>query len=293
MSTQTLPQLAAIDSRSPARGRTTRRDRGRVVRLYLPLAAYAAFTLLPFYWMVLFALRPDGSQRLVPWPLTFSHFSTVWNGIGFSTFFANSVLVAAVTLIATTFVALMAGYALARYPFRGRGVFMIAMLCTQFVPGAMLLIPLFVIFKHLDLINNLLSLMLIDTVFQVPLAAMLMSAFIKGIPFELEEAAMLDGCSRIRAFGAVVLPLMRPVLVAVGSFAFIGSWNNFLFALMFMSRQSDFTIPVGLSYTMGEFNVDYGALAAGGVVAAIPVVAVFAVIQRYLVQGLSAGAVKG
>jgi multiple sugar transport system permease protein len=105
---------------------------------------------------------------------------------------------------------------------------------------------------------------------------------------------MVDGCSRLRAFLAVVLPQLRPGIVAVGSFAFIGSWNNFLFALMFISDQDRFTIPVGLSYTIGENSgVDFGALAAGGVVAAVPVVCVFAVIQRFLVQGLSAGAVKG
>ena len=103
----------------------------------------------------------------------------------------------------------------------------------------------------------------------------------------------MDGCSRLRGFFAVVLPLLRPALVAVSSFAFIHSWNNFLFALMFLSEQDKFTIPVGLSYTLGEFSVDFGALAAGGVIAAVPVVVVFAIIQRYLVTGLSTGAVKG
>ncbi|GGL98686.1 carbohydrate ABC transporter permease [Nakamurella endophytica] len=265
----------------------------RVARLYGPLALYGLFTLIPFYWMLVFAFRPAGSDRPVPWPLSFANFDTVWNGVGFSTFFLNSVLVAVSVMIATTFVAVAAGYALARFRFRGKGVFVLVLLCTQFVPGAMLLIPLFVIFKQIALINNLGSLIVIDTVFQIPLAAMLMSTFIRGIPFELEEAAMLDGCSRLQAFRATILPLMQPALVAVGSFAFIGAWNNFLFALMFISRQDRFTIPVGLSYTLGQYNIDFGALAAGGVVAAVPVVAVFAVVQRYLVQGLSAGAVKG
>jgi multiple sugar transport system permease protein len=265
----------------------------RVARLYAPLAIYLVFTLVPFYWMLVFAFRPAGSDRMVPWPLSFENFDTVWNGIGFGEFFVNSVWVAVAVMIATTFIALAAGYGLARYRFRGKNVFVLVLLCTQFVPGAMLLIPLFVIFKNLSLINNLGSLIVIDTVFQIPLAAMLMSTFIRGIPFELEEAAMLDGCSRPRAFLAVVLPLMRPALVAVGSFAFIGAWNNFLFALMFISKQDLFTIPVGLSYTLGQFNIDFGALAAGGVIAAVPVVLVFAIVQKYLVQGLSAGAVKG
>jgi multiple sugar transport system permease protein len=112
-------------------------------------------------------------------------------------------------------------------------------------------------------VNNLWALVIAETTFQLPLSLILMSGFIRNIPIDLEEAAWVDGCSRLRGFLAVVLPLLRPALVAVGSFAFIGSWNNFLFALMFMSDQEKFTIPVGLSYTLGEFNVDFGALAAG------------------------------
>src|SRR5690606_21420904 len=159
--------------------------------------------------------------------------------------------------------------------------------------GAMMLIPLFSIFKALGLINSLYSLVIADTVFNLPLSIILMSGFISAVPFSVEEAAMVDGCTRLRAFLGVVLPQLRPGLIAVGSFAFIHTWNNFLFALMFVSRQDSFTIPVGLSYTIGEYSADFGALAAGGVVAALPVVLVFAVIQRYLVRGISAGAVKG
>lgn len=272
-----------------------RRDPRQPSRLMVvgPLIVYLVFTLVPFYWMIVFALRPAGSTSLVPWPATLEHFRTVWTGIGFGIFFRNSVLVAVAVEVVVCVLALAGGYALARYRFTGRTVFLVSLLCTQFIPGAMMLIPLFVIFRHAGLINNLGSLIIADTAFQLPLALLLMSGFVANVPGELEEAAMVDGCSRLRAFGAVTLPLLRPALVAVGSFAFIGSWNNFLFALMFMSQQDRFTIPVGLSYTIGEYNVDFGALAAGGVVAAVPVVLVFALIQRYLVQGLSAGAVKG
>src|SRR5262249_12172945 len=137
------------------------------------------------------------------------------------------------------------------------------------------------------------SLVIAEAALQLLLALVLMSSFVRQGPVELEEAAMVDGCTRLRAFLAVVLPQLRPAIIAVGSFAFIGSWNNFLFALMFISDQDRFTIPVGLSYTLGEYNGDFGALAAGGGVAAVPVVCVFAVIQRFLVRGLSAGAMKG
>ena len=230
---------------------------------------------------------------LVPWPITFEHFDTVWNGIGFGVFFKNSLIIGVGTMIVVTVFALMGGYALARFKFRGQRVFLLALLCTQFIPGAMMLIPLFVIFKSAGLLNSLTGLVVADTAFQLPLALILMSGFVRNVPVELEEAAMVDGCSRLRAFFAVTLPQLKPAIVAVGSFAFIGAWNNFLFALMFASRQDKFTLPVGLSYALGEFNTDFGALAAGGVVAAVPVVLVFAVVQRFLVQGLSAGAVKG
>ncbi|GGK83271.1 transporter [Sphaerisporangium melleum] len=293
MATETIARRPERVRVQAAPGRRPRRDAGRVLRLYVPLALYLIFTLVPFYWMIVFALRPTGSTAPVPWPITFEHFATVWNDIGYATFFVNSAIVGALTLLFTSVIALMGGYALARFRFRGRTLFMVALLCTQFIPGAMMLIPLFSIFRGLGLINSLWSLVIADTVFGLPLSIILMSGFVAAVPFQVEEAAMVDGCTRTRAFFAVVLPQLRPGLIAVGSFAFIHAWNNFLFALMFISRQDNFTIPVGLSYTIGEYSADFGALAAGGVVAAVPVVCVFAVIQRYLVHGISAGAVKG
>lgn len=293
--TQTLvrPDTSLEPPVPPPPRRKKPRDPSRYLRLHLPLMLYLLFTLIPFYWMLVFAVRPAGETALVPWPITFEHFDTVWNGVGFGLFFQNSLIIGVGTMIVVSVFALMGGYALARFKFRGQRLFLLALLCTQFIPGAMLLIPLFVIFKSAGLLNSLTGLIIADTAFQLPLALILMSGFVRNVPIELEEAAMVDGCSRLRAFFAVTLPQLRPALVAVGSFAFIGAWNNFLFALMFASRQDKFTLPVGLSYALGEFNTDFGALAAGGVVAAVPVVLVFAVVQRFLVQGLSAGAVKG
>jgi multiple sugar transport system permease protein len=261
--------------------------------LFVPLGLYLLFTAVPFYWMLLFSFRPTGSTSLVPWPLTLEHFQTVWFGVGFGVYFKNSIFVALLSLVLTTFVALLSGYAIARYKFRGKAPFLVVMLCTQFIPGAMMLIPLFDIFRSVGLINSLASLIIADTVFQLPLSIILMYDYFRNVPVELEEAAWMDGCSRLLAFRMVVLPLLRPAIVAVGSFAFVNSWNNFLFALMFLNVQDQFTVPVGLGYMLGEFSVDFGALAAGGVVAAVPVVIVFAYVQKFLVQGLSAGAVKG
>ncbi|MEU6037564.1 carbohydrate ABC transporter permease [Actinomadura sp. NPDC047616] len=283
----------AARRRPAGRGRRGGAGGPRKWEIYVPLGLYLAFTLVPFYWMLLYAFRPAGRTGFLPWPLTFEHFTTVWNSVGFGVYFQNSLKVGVVALLTTTVIALAGGYALARYRFRGKTLFMVAMLCTQFIPGAMMLIPLFEIFRELRLVNSLWSLVIAETVFQLPLSLILISGFVRNVPVELEEAAWVDGCSRLRGFFTVVLPLLRPGLVAVGSFAFIHSWNNFLFALMFLSQQEKYTVPVGLNYMIGEYGADFGALAAGGVVAALPVVLVFAVIQRYLVQGLSAGAVKG
>ncbi|MFJ5112004.1 carbohydrate ABC transporter permease [Streptomyces sp. NPDC088551] len=300
MTEKGLPAAPADGGRKappPRRRRRGRRERAfdEVPRwqIYLPLGLYLLFTLVPFYWMLLFSLRPAGSTSLVPWPVTFDHFEKVWNERSFSVFFQNSALIGIFTLICTTGVALAGGYALARFDFRIKQGFMLALLCSQFIPGALMLVPLFQIFKNLSLINSPLSVVIAETVFQLPLSIILISGFIKNVPYSLEEAAWVDGCSRFQAFRIVVLPMLRPGLIAVGSFAFVHSWNHFLFALMFLMDQDKQTIPVGLSTLIGADSVDFGALAAGGVISAVPVVIVFAFIQKWLITGFSAGAVKG
>jgi len=279
----------------PQRPHKARRAWDEVPRwqIYVPLGIYLVFTLVPFYWILLFALRPAGSTSLVPWPMTFDHFEKVWNERDFAVYFQNSVLTGVATLLLTTGVALAGGYALARFDFKIKRGFMLALLCTQFVPGALLLVPLFQIFAELKMINSLGSVIIAETVFQLPLSIILISGFIRNVPYSLEEAAWVDGCNRLTAFRIVVLPLLRPGLIAVGSFAFVHAWNHFLFALMFLSDQTKQTIPVGLNTLMSADSVDLGALAAGGIIAAVPVVIVFAFIQKWLITGFSAGAVKG
>ncbi|KAA0931575.1 carbohydrate ABC transporter permease [Streptomyces apricus] len=286
---------APVADEPPQRPRKGRRawDEAPRRQIYLPLGIYLLFTLVPFYWILLFALRPTGSTSLVPWPMTFEHFDKVWNDRSFGTYFENSVYVGLATLLMTTLVALAGGYALARFDFKVKRAFMLALLCSQFVPGALLLVPLFQIFAELQMINSLGSVILAETVFQLPLSMILISGFIRNVPYSLEEAAWVDGCNRFTGFRVVVLPLLRPGLIAVGSFAFVHSWNHFLFALMFLSDQEKQTIPVGLNSLMSADSVDLGALAAGGIVAAVPVVIVFAFIQKWLITGFSAGAVKG
>ena len=294
-----ITEIAPAPERSPdtdrrrPRGRRRAWDEAPRAQIYVPLTLYLLFTLVPFYWILLFALRPAGSTSLLPWPVTFDHFRKVWTERSFGTYFTNSVYVGVATLLLTTVVALAGGYALARFTFRLKRGFMLALLCSQFVPGALLLVPLFEIFAHLRMINSLGSVVLAETVFQLPLSMILISGFIRNVPYSLEEAAWVDGCGRLTAFRIVVLPLLRPGLIAVGSFAFVHAWNHFLFALMFLNDPGKQTIPVGLNTLMSADSVDLGALAAGGIIAAVPVVIVFAFIQKWLITGFSAGAVKG
>jgi multiple sugar transport system permease protein len=270
-------------------------DRGAL--LWGPLVLYGAFTLMPFYSMVVLSLHEGGQSTgafsFLPIPFTWRHFVDLVGGQGFGVYVRNSMVVALGTVVCGVPLAILTGYALSRYRFAGRQAFMLVLLMTQFIPAAMFIIPLFVIFKEIGLLNTLIGLVLVNTTFELPLAAILMRGFVGGIPFELEEAAMVDGCGRFQSVIRIVLPLLAPGVVAVAAFAFVGAWNNFLFALFLVNDQDLYTVPVGLSYFLGEFNVDLAALAAGGVIAVLPVVAVFAVIQRYLVGGLSVGAVKG
>lgn len=259
----------------------------------VPLILYLVFTLVPFYWMFMFAFRETGSTSLLPMPFTFDNLKYVWQNGNFSQYFMNSMFVAIMAVLISTIIAVMCGYALSRYTFKGKGAFQLLMLATQFIPGAMMLIPLFKTFKGLGLMNSLWSLVIADTVFHLPLSMLLMAGFIRNVPVSLEEAAWVDGCSRLGGFFRVVFPLLIPGIVAVGAYAFIGAWNNFLFAVMFINEQSNFTVPVGLSYMLGEFGVDYGSLAAGGLIAVLPVIFIFAYVQKYLVKGLAAGGVKG
>lgn len=270
----------------------------RFFSLHLPLAVLLTFVLFPFYWTLVIALKREGDiMRLplqyLPNPPTLTNFIETWNTVGFAVYFRNSLIVAAISVVFIVICSILVGYALTRFRFRGKQVMILLLLCTQFVPGVMLLIPLFLIFKNLGLISNLSSLVIAYTTFQLPFNAILMRGFIKNVPYDIEEAAMMDGCNRLQGIFHVVLPVLLPGIVASAAFAFISCWNEFIFALMFISRSDHFTIPVALNSMQGEYDINYGYLAAGSIIAMIPPFLMFAYVQKYLVQGLNAGSVKG
>lgn len=264
----------------------------------LPLVIFISFICFPFYWTLVTSFKLEGDivkrpVRYWPQPATLDNYITAWRDVGFSQYFLNSLVVSSVACIMTVISALLVGYALSRFRFKGKQPFMLVLLCTQFIPSAMLIIPLFITFSKLHLINSHWSLILVYTTFQIPFSSIMMKGFVEKIPFNLEEAAFVDGCTRLQALVRVVLPILGPGVVACASFAFISCWNEFLFALMFVNNTKKFTIPVGLSFMQGQFDINYGALAAGSIIALIPAILMFMYVQKYLVGGLTAGAVKG
>jgi multiple sugar transport system permease protein len=269
----------------------------KILTLYLPLAMLLSFTIFPIYWTINTAFKPEGDivkrpLQYLPITPTVENFVTAWTNVGFATFFKNSLIVGISTVVVVLICSTLSGYALSRYQFKGKRSFMIMLLCTQFIPRAMMIIPLFVIFKNLGLISNPLSLIITYTAIEIPFTTILMAGFISNVPKELEEAAVIDGCTKLQSLRFVVFPLLLPGIVATGVFTFIYTWNEFLIALMLTNQQSKFTLPVGLSTMMGEFSINYGALAAGSVIALIPAVILFAYAQKHLVNGMG-GAVKG
>ena len=265
---------------------------------YAALAFYLIFALFPLYWLVKISITPDRltyTEGTALWPneATLSNFSTVIFQTDFLAYFGNSLIVSLGTAAATTLIAAGAGYAFSRFNFGGKRLIIALMLVTQMFPLLMIIAPIYKIVAAMGLLNSLTSLIVVYTAFNVPFATFLMQSFFDGIPKDLEEAAMMDGCTRFQALRKVIFPLTLPGLGATLGFVFTAAWSELLFALMLISRNETMTFPVGLLTFVSKFSVDWGQMMAAGVLALIPSCLFFIFIQRYLVQGLTSGAVKG
>ena len=265
---------------------------------YLLIAIYVLFALFPLFWLIKVALTPNDllySEGIKLWPsrTSLEHFRFVLAHSEFPLFFRNSLIVSSGTALSVTLVSGAAGYGLSRFNFRGKHLLVSLMLITQMFPLVMLVAPMFRLLAPLRLTNSLTGLVIVYTAFNAPFATFLMQSFFDSIPKELEEAAMIDGATRFGAFRRIILPLTLPGIAATGGFVFTAAWSELLFALMLNSSSQASTFPVGLLSFVSKFSVDFGQMMAAGVLALIPACLFFLAIQRYLVRGLTAGAVKG
>src|SRR5579863_3383947 len=276
---------------------TTKRSR-RVGWNIVGLALFVVIA-FPTYWKISTAFKPDNkiygfTPTFFPTHPTLQHFSDAISRPYFWTDVKNSLIVVLSTVVIALFLSFFAAVALAKYRFTGRKLFIVLVIGIQMLPQTGLIIPIYVVLGRYHLVNTLFGLILVYLTFSLPFCVWTLRGFMIGIPKELEEAAMVDGSTRVGAFVRILLPLVAPGLVATSVFAFITSWNEFIFANTIMSGGTKQTITVWLSlFTGGARAVDWGALMAASTLISIPVVIFFLFVQRRIAFGLTAGAVRG
>jgi multiple sugar transport system permease protein len=287
---------AAPPSRPRPRQRRADHRRHRIAA-WATIVVLGTFGLFPIYWTLVTALTPSRlvfgfPPRLFPQELTFDHFTQFFGNATLLRFLFNSAVVALCTTVLTLVVASMMGYSFSKFRYRGRGSLMYLVLSSQMFPHALLLITLYLMYSELGLLNSYTGLVLSFTAFTLPLCVWLLKSFFDTIPDSLLEAAALDGAPRWKILVSIVLPLAKPGLLAAGLFAFVRGWNDFIFALT-LAGPEKMTLPPGLVNTyIGEFQTSWPDLMAASLVVSIPVVVAFIALQRYLVGGMVAGAVR-
>lgn len=269
----------------------------RLVLSYALILVVGIFVLFPFYWMVASSLKSTVEIFSIPptwWPVhpTLGAYSDLANDPLFPRYFLNSVIVACGTTILAIIVGSLAAFALARFRFRGGSTLGVALLLTQLLPQTALLVPLFLIWTRLHLYDTPVALILTYLTFALPVATWLLTSFFDSIPVEIEQQAMIDGCSRLQSFWHVLLPLSLGGIGGTAIYVFLAAWSEFVFALTFISSDDMRTLPVGLSLFIGQHSTAWADLMAGATVATLPVLVLFLFIQRFFVAGLTSGAVK-
>jgi multiple sugar transport system permease protein len=254
--------------------------------------------LFPFYWMTVTSLKSEEQMRSLaamfwPSPVVLDNYRQLLTRTDFTAWYANSAGVAVASTLLATAIGTMGAYALARLRFLGRAFMSSAVLITYLVPPSILFIPLYAQMRSLGLANSLAGLVAAYPSFTVPFVTWLLMGYFESIPEELEEAAMIDGATRFGAFRRVILPLAAPGVLAAALYAFTQAWNEFLYALVFITDARLRTLPVGLSTFITGDVYGWGYLMAGAVLTTLPVIAAYTYLQKYMVEGLTAGSVKG
>lgn len=272
-------------------------DFSRILTLYLPLFLLLLFALFPYIWTILSSIKPESELftkqiHYLPQSPTFQNYISLFKLTNFSKYLSNSLIVAISTVLVAIIISTLAAYAFARFSFPMKNILLLVVLLTTMFPKILLIIPLFRIFAFLKMMNTYTALILAHSTFAIPFSVWMLTGYLEMIPKELDEAAWVDGCTKSQALFKVILPIMAPGLAATIVYIFIQSWNDYLYAVMFTSDLTVRTLPVGLKMFVGKFEVNWGWLTAGGVVTSIPIVLFFFFVQRHLIKGLTAGAVK-
>jgi arabinogalactan oligomer / maltooligosaccharide transport system permease protein len=279
--------------------------------LHLFVLIMVAVTLYPIFWVATIALSgqqtlsivdvPAGAtlgQRLraiTPWPPqpSLSNFRSLFADQPFARWLANSIWVSALTTVVGVVLACTAAYAFARFRFPGRRAGLMSFLVSQMFPGVLTLVPIFIILQSIGLGSTYTGLVLVYTTIAIPFCVWMLKGYFDTIPKELEESAVIDGASQLTIFLRIILPLAKPAVAVTALFSFMTAWNEFILAATLMNREEMYTGPVGLRFFVGGFSQQWGYFAAGSIVAAIPIVVLFLYLQKFLISGLTAGAVKG
>ncbi len=273
-----------------------RRRRGVYV-IWLLAIPVILLSLGPFLWLLKTSVVPESRifvrpLEYLPSTVTLENFVMLFERMNFFGYFANSFIVAIGSTVLGLIVSMSSSYAFARFRFRGRRFFMTLFLVIPMFPTVLILIPIYDIMRVTGLLNTYASLIVAYSSFTIPFAVWMMTGYFAALPVEMEEAARVDGCSRLGAFVRVLLPTAVPGISATALYIFIVSWNEYTFAAMLAQDEAVRTLPVALQFFITEFTVNWGLLAAGGVIVSLPVILLFIVLQRQLIAGLTAGAVK-
>src|SRR6218665_578265 len=278
------------------RPRVVGRSRYRIMS-NIGLGILIFIALFPVLWLVYTSFRSDADiignpTSLIPTTITFENYITPWNGTNHPKLLLNSLITSTITVVVSLPLATLAAYSLSRAKFRGKGIVYITYLAVRIVPGVLLLFPLYILIQQLGLLDTHFALVITYITFTLPAVLWFMKGFFDSIPVDLENAARVDGCSRMGALFRIVIPLVRPGLAASAVLIAIESWNDVLFALMLTSSDASRTWPVGLRLLIGDFQLPWGQLAAATVLSIIPVVIGFTLVGKAMVAGLTAGGVK-
>lgn len=265
--------------------------------MYALLGLLASLVLIPVLWMVSTAFKSYGETiakppRWIPQQISFEAFGRLWSEYPFGTYFKNSFVIVLFSMAVSVFASCLAGYGLTRFKFRGRNSLMTFILVTQMFPSVMLLVPFYSIIGKMHLLDTHLGLILVYISFTVPFCTWTMLGFFRALPLDLDEAARIDGCNSWQCFSRIILPLTLPGIASTCIYAFITSWNEYMFAFILTSRPEMKTLSVGIAEMNGFQQIRWNDMMAASLMASLPLILLFICLQKYFVSGLTSGAVK-